>query len=183
LRSAGTCASRFPRDVEELLAERGLHADHVTVWRWVQRYAPEMERRLRRHLKPTNDSWRVDETYIRVKGKWVLFYTGLWPFADCEQTANNSIHSNRTNHTYIQETIVPLVRCTELPMFEGCPLAVTAQSLQRVRVAVVRRDSQPLLRPCRLHPTYLPVRYPSLSERVLPSEGITTHRSFRSRSD
>ncbi len=35
------------RDVEELLAERGLRADHVTVWRWVQRYAPEMERRLR----------------------------------------------------------------------------------------------------------------------------------------
>ena len=59
------------RDVEELLAERGLHADHVTVWRWVQRYAPEMERRLRSRLRPTNDSWRVDETYIRVKGKWV----------------------------------------------------------------------------------------------------------------
>src|SRR4030081_717288 len=58
------------RDVEELLAERGLHADHVTVWRWVQRYAPELQRRLRRHLKPTNDSWRVDETHIRVKGKW-----------------------------------------------------------------------------------------------------------------
>ena len=48
------------RDVEELLAERGLHADHVTVWRWVQRYAPEMERCLRSKLKPTNDSWRVD---------------------------------------------------------------------------------------------------------------------------
>jgi hypothetical protein len=58
-------------DVEELLAERGLQADHVTVWRWVQRYAPEMERRLRSRLRPTNDSWRVDETYIRVKGKWV----------------------------------------------------------------------------------------------------------------
>jgi hypothetical protein len=55
------------RDVEELLAERGVHADHVTVWRWVQRYAPEMERRLRCRIKPTNDSWRVDETYIRVK--------------------------------------------------------------------------------------------------------------------
>ncbi len=63
------------RDVEELLAERGLHADHVTVWRWVQRYAPEMEPRLRRRLKPTNDSWRVDETYVRVKGKWV--YLGI----------------------------------------------------------------------------------------------------------
>jgi len=65
------------RDVEELLAERGLHADHVTVWRWVQRYAPEMERRLRSKLKPTNDSWRVDETYIRVKGKWVYLYRAV----------------------------------------------------------------------------------------------------------
>jgi transposase, IS6 family len=65
------------RDVEELLAERGLHADHVTVWRWVQRYAPEMERRLRSRLKPTNDSWRVDETYIRVKGKWRYLYRAV----------------------------------------------------------------------------------------------------------
>src|SRR5208283_3703662 len=65
------------RDVEELLAERGLHADHVTVWRWVQRYAPEMERRLRSKLKPTNGSWRVDETYIRVKGKWRYLYRAV----------------------------------------------------------------------------------------------------------
>ena len=62
------------RDVEELLLDRGLPADHVTVWGWVQRYAPELERRLRSHLKPTNKSWRVDETYIRVKGKWTYLY-------------------------------------------------------------------------------------------------------------
>jgi transposase, IS6 family len=54
-------------DVEELLAERGLHADHVTVWRWVQRYAPKLERRFRSRLNSTNDSWRVDETYARRK--------------------------------------------------------------------------------------------------------------------
>jgi transposase, IS6 family len=64
-------------DVEELLAGRGLHADHVTVWRWVQGYASELERRLRSKLKPTNDSWRVDETYIRVKGKWVYLYRAV----------------------------------------------------------------------------------------------------------
>jgi hypothetical protein len=57
------------RDVEELLEERGLSVDHTTVWRWVQCYGPELEQRLRRHLKPTNKSWRVDETYIRVKGR------------------------------------------------------------------------------------------------------------------
>jgi hypothetical protein len=66
------------RNVEELLAERGLHADHVTVWRWVQRYAPEMERRLHSRLKPTSDSWRVDEIYIiRVKGKRRYLYRAV----------------------------------------------------------------------------------------------------------
>ena len=65
------------RDVEELVRERGLSVDHVTVWRWVQRYAPEIDRRLRPHLKPTNKSWRVDETYIRVKGKWTYLYRAV----------------------------------------------------------------------------------------------------------
>jgi transposase-like protein len=58
------------RDVEELLTKRGLEADHTTIWRWVQRYGPEREQRLRSHLKSTNKSWRVDETDIRVKGRW-----------------------------------------------------------------------------------------------------------------
>jgi len=62
------------RDVEELLVERGLGADHTTVWRWVQRYAPELEQRMRRHLKSTNKSWRVDETYIKIKGRWCYLY-------------------------------------------------------------------------------------------------------------
>jgi transposase-like protein len=65
------------RDVEELLAERRLLVDHVTVWRWVQCYAPEMERRLRLRLKPASNSWRVDETYIRIKGKWRYLYRAV----------------------------------------------------------------------------------------------------------
>ncbi len=65
------------RDVEELLRERGLEADHTTIWRWVQHYGPELEERLRRHLKPTNRPWRVDETYVRVKGRWCYLYRAL----------------------------------------------------------------------------------------------------------
>jgi len=65
------------RDVEELFAERGLEADHTTIWRWVQRYGPELEQRLRRHLKPTNKSWRVDETHIRVQGRWCYLYRAV----------------------------------------------------------------------------------------------------------
>jgi len=65
------------RDVEELLAERGLVADHTTIWRWVQRYGPGVKQRLCRQLKPTNKSWRVDETYIRVKGRWCYLYRAI----------------------------------------------------------------------------------------------------------
>ena len=65
------------RDVEELFAERGVAADHTTIWRWVQHYGPALEQRLRRQLKPTNKSWRVDETYIRVKGRWCYLYRAI----------------------------------------------------------------------------------------------------------
>ena len=65
------------RDVEELLTERGLEADPTTIWRWVQRYGPELDQRRRRHLKPTNKSWRVDESYVRVKGRWCYLYRAI----------------------------------------------------------------------------------------------------------
>ena len=59
------------RDLEEMMTERGLGVDHTTIYRWVQDYAPELDRRSRPYLKPTNDSWRVDETYVKVRGQWM----------------------------------------------------------------------------------------------------------------
>jgi IS6 family transposase len=52
------------RDVEEMMRERGLDVDHSTVFRWVQRYAPEINKRIRQHPKMSGTSYRVDETYI-----------------------------------------------------------------------------------------------------------------------
>ena len=52
------------RDVEEMMRERGLDVDHSTIFRWVQRYAPEINKRIRQHLKMSGASYRVDETYI-----------------------------------------------------------------------------------------------------------------------
>jgi transposase-like protein len=54
------------RDLEEMMYERGLTMDHTTVWRWVQKYAPKINKRIRQHLKLTGASYRVDETYIKV---------------------------------------------------------------------------------------------------------------------
>jgi transposase, IS6 family len=65
------------RDLEEIMAERNLAVDYTTVWRWVQRYAPELDRRVRRELKPTGGSWRVDETYVCVAGRWTYLYRAV----------------------------------------------------------------------------------------------------------
>src|SRR2546425_8710991 len=65
------------RDLEEMMAERGLSVDHVTIWRWVQRYAPVLNQRIRRELRHPNRSWRVDETYVRVAGNWGYLYRAV----------------------------------------------------------------------------------------------------------
>ena len=65
------------RDLEEMMAERGLSVDHSTINRWVLQYGPEIDQRCRPHLKPTTDSWRVDETYIKVRGTWKYLYRAV----------------------------------------------------------------------------------------------------------
>ena len=65
------------RNLEEIMLERGLSVDHTTIYRWVMIYAPKIEKRSRKYLQPTNDSWRVDETYIKVKGKWKYLYRAV----------------------------------------------------------------------------------------------------------
>ncbi|GHO47047.1 hypothetical protein KSX_52100 [Ktedonospora formicarum] len=65
------------RDVEEMMMERGLTIDHTTINCWVQRYAPERNKRCRPHLKLSNDSWRIDETYVKIKGRWMYLYLAV----------------------------------------------------------------------------------------------------------
>ncbi|HEX2218780.1 MAG TPA: IS6 family transposase, partial [Gemmatimonadales bacterium] len=71
---------QFPishRDLERMLADRGVAVDHVTLYRWVQRFAPALEKRLRRHLRPCRGPWHVDETYVRVGGEWRYLYRAV----------------------------------------------------------------------------------------------------------
>ena len=57
-----------------MMAERGITLTHTTILRWVQRYVPEFEKRWSRYARPVGDSWRVDETYLKIKGQWVYLY-------------------------------------------------------------------------------------------------------------
>ena len=65
------------RDLVMMMAERGLSACHTTIMRWVHQYAPEFKKRLKKFLKLSNDSYRVDETYIKVKGVWHYLYRAI----------------------------------------------------------------------------------------------------------
>ena len=76
---------RYPlsyRDVEELTQERGWRVDYSTIYRWVQAYSPQLDKRCRRHLHPTNRSWRVDEVYVKVKGQGRWLYRAIDKYGD-----------------------------------------------------------------------------------------------------
>ncbi|WP_429574362.1 IS6 family transposase [Paraburkholderia sp. UCT70] len=65
------------RDLVEMMAERGLSLAHTTILRWVRRFAPEFVKRWNRFGRPTGRSWRVDETYLKLRGKWVYLYRAV----------------------------------------------------------------------------------------------------------
>lgn len=59
------------------MEERNVEVDHTTIMRWVNQYSTKINRKVRKYLNKTNDSWRVDETYIKVKGKWTYLYRAV----------------------------------------------------------------------------------------------------------
>jgi IS6 family transposase len=68
------------RDVEELLTERGVEVDHVTIYRWVQRFTPLLADAARPCRHAVGDRWQVDETYVKVAGKWRYVYRAVDQF-------------------------------------------------------------------------------------------------------
>ena len=65
------------RELEEMMMIRGAEIDHSTLQRWVKRFVPLIDRRVRQRKKPVNGSWRMDETYIKLNGKWVYLYRAV----------------------------------------------------------------------------------------------------------
>jgi transposase-like protein len=65
------------RQLEEMMGERGVTVDHSTLNRWVIKYAPEFEKQFRRRQRPVGRSWRVDETYVKIKGQWAYLYRAV----------------------------------------------------------------------------------------------------------
>jgi transposase-like protein len=65
------------RDLVEMMAERGLSLAHTTIMRWVRHYAPEFEKRWRRYALAVGRPWRVDKTYVKIRGEWCYLYRAV----------------------------------------------------------------------------------------------------------
>ena len=65
------------RDLVSMMSERGVNLAHTTILRWVQHYTPEFEKRWKRYARPVGGSWRMDETYVKVRGEWVYLYRAV----------------------------------------------------------------------------------------------------------
>ena len=65
------------RHLEEMMEERGVEVDHSTLNRWVVKYAPKLEGQFRSHKKPVGSSWRLDETYVKIRGNWKYLYRAV----------------------------------------------------------------------------------------------------------
>ncbi|CAH2464485.1 transposase [Bacillus cereus VD118] len=81
-------------DLVEMMEKRGLSLAHTTIMRWVHQYGPEFDKRIRRHPKQTNNSRRVNETYIKVKGQWMYLYRAV----DSERSTIDFYLSKSRNH-------------------------------------------------------------------------------------
>jgi transposase, IS6 family len=83
------------RNLVEMIEERGLHMAHTTIMRWVHQFGPELDKRIRPYLKSTNDSFRVDETYIKVKGQWKYLHRAV---DSSGNTIDFMLSENRDTH-------------------------------------------------------------------------------------
>jgi IS6 family transposase len=88
-----------------MMSERGLSIDHTTIFRWVQNYAPEIDRRSRPHLKKSNDSWRVDETYVKVRGKWMYLYRAVDSSGQTLDFQLNATRSKRAARRFFKKML------------------------------------------------------------------------------
>lgn len=87
------------------MSERGLRVVHTTIYRWVRVFAPELEKRMRAPLKKSNDSWRVDETYVKVRGKWMYLYRAVYSSGQTLDFLLNQIRSKRAAKRFFRKVL------------------------------------------------------------------------------
>jgi transposase-like protein len=93
------------REIEEMFAERNIHFDHSTLNRWVIKYAPQLEAIFRKKKRLVSGSWRMDETYIKIKGLWVYYYRAVDKFGAVIDFYLSETSDEKAAHAFFTKAI------------------------------------------------------------------------------
>ena len=123
-----------------MMEERGLSLAHTTIMRWIHQYGPELNERIQKHLKSTNDSWRVVETYIKIKGKKMYLYRAI----DSEGNTIDFYLSRRRNADAAKRFLKKALASCHAPK----PRAITADGDKAYPVAIRKLKEEKRLPQC-----------------------------------
>jgi transposase-like protein len=125
------------RDLAEMMQERGIVVDPSTIFRWVQRYAPEIQKRVRQYQGKRSGSWRVDETYVRVGGRWTYLFRAV----DKHGRLIAFMLSDRRNTNAAYRFLPKAIKA----MSTYPPFSITTEKLASYPKAILRLQNEGLL--------------------------------------
>ena len=159
------------RDLVEMMAERGLSMAHTTIMRWVHHYAPEFVRRWNQFARSVGPSWRVDESYVKIRGKWVYLYRAV----DCDGKTVDFRLSTRRDVTAAKAFFCKAIKVQGAPPRTITPIFNSAlrQVIERTRQSARRRRRGTT----RL---VLAIICPITGDRATPEAGDTSLAATRS---
>ncbi|MGF9762366.1 IS6 family transposase [Microvirga sp. 0TCS3.31] len=124
------------RNLEEMMAERGISVDHATIHRWIIRYSPELLERFNQRKRPVTGKWHIDETYIKVRGRWMYLYRAI----DSNGDTVEFWFSERRNLTAAKRFLTRALKP------HGRPERIVIDGSQTNREAIVSCDTTDRLR-------------------------------------
>jgi transposase, IS6 family len=125
------------RDLAEMMQERGVAVDPSTIFRWVQRYAPEIEKRIRHFQGHRSGSWRVDETYVRVGGKWKYLFRAIDKHGHLIDFMLSDRRNTRAAYRFLRKALKMMSHCP--------PSSITTDKLASYPKAIRRLQDEGLL--------------------------------------
>jgi len=126
------------RDLEEMLKERGVDVDHSTIYRWVQYYAPKILDKLKSYWKPQfGYSWRVDETYIKVKGKWMYLYRALDKFGNTIDFYLAKTRNTNAAKYFLTKALKSMPKCSHPKTINTDKHPAYAKAIEQLKAAKI----------------------------------------------
>ncbi|WP_423382956.1 IS6 family transposase [Burkholderia sp. LMG 32019] len=161
------------RDLEEMMAERGLAVDHSTVHRWVIKLLPLFEKVFRRHKRPVGKSWRMDETYLKVRGKWTYLYRAVDKAGNTIDFLLRARRDKAAARRYFEKAIAQ----------NGAPETVTVDkcgaNLAALHAVNAQRETPIKIRQCKYLNNIVEQDHRAIKRRTRPMLGFKNFRCAR----